>query len=194
MIRPYLDGVLSDRELEEFLGHVQTCPDCFDELEIYYSVYRTLSNVDEKGDYNYARKLRSKLADSSEYLRIRYRNKLLKVAVILAAQLCVAWALYGLFRFPGGYIDRHHTEMIPVIESEAAASLETDGTLESMDMETDPGTSTGTDMAAGTGTSTGTDMAADTGTSTGTDMAADIGTDSGTDMVTDTGTLEASHE
>ena len=52
MIRAYLDGYLSDRELEEFLNHVQTCPDCFDELEVYYSIYRTLNDVDEKGDYN----------------------------------------------------------------------------------------------------------------------------------------------
>ena len=66
LIRPYLEGYLSDRELEEFLDHVQGCPDCFGELEIYFSIYRTLSNVDEKGDYNYARKLRTRLQHSRE--------------------------------------------------------------------------------------------------------------------------------
>ena len=28
LIRPYLDGKLSDRELEEFLDHVESCPAC----------------------------------------------------------------------------------------------------------------------------------------------------------------------
>ncbi len=40
LIRPYLDGKLSDRELEEFLDHVETCPACHDELEIYFSIYQ----------------------------------------------------------------------------------------------------------------------------------------------------------
>ncbi len=141
MIRPYLEGVLSDRELEEFLDHVQGCPDCFGELEIYFSVYRTLNNVDERGDYNYARKLRQKLEDSRKYLRIRHRNRILKVGIILAAELCVAWALYGLFRLPGAYMDKHHTEMIPVVETEvpvaaAASDIAADG-IAAYDAETD---------------------------------------------------------
>lgn len=119
LIRPYLEGILSDRELEEFLDHVQGCPECFGELEVYFSIYRTLNNADEKGDYNYARKLRVKLRNSREYLQIRQRNRVIKVAIVLAAELCIAAAFYALFRMPGGYIDRHRTEIIPVIETEA---------------------------------------------------------------------------
>ncbi len=117
-IRPYLGGYLSDRELEEFLDHVQSCPSCFSELEVYFSVYRTLNNVDEKGDYNYAHKLRQKMRDSREYLRRRYRNKLLKIGVIIAAEFVVVWAFWGQISFPGGYLEKHRTEMIPVVETE----------------------------------------------------------------------------
>ena len=53
LIRPYLEGILSDRELEEFLDHVEHCQTCFGELEVYFSIYRTLNNVDEKGNYKY---------------------------------------------------------------------------------------------------------------------------------------------
>ena len=118
MIRPYLDGVLSDRELEEFLDHVQNCKTCFGELEVYFSIYRTLNNVDEQGDYNYARKLRAKLRSSREYLHVRQRNKVIKVGVILAAEVTIAASFYALFRMPGGYLDRHRTEIIPVVETE----------------------------------------------------------------------------
>ena len=120
MIRPYLDGVLSDRELEEFLDHVQNCKTCFGELEVYFSIYRTLNNVDEQGDYNYARKLRAKLRSSREYLHVRQRNKVIKVGVILAAEVTIAASFYALFRMPGGYLDRHRTEIIPVVETERA--------------------------------------------------------------------------
>ena len=123
LIRPYLEGILSDRELEEFLDHVEHCQTCFGELEVYFSIYRTLNNVDEKGNYNYAEKLHAKLKDSREYLRVRQRNRVIKVGVILAAELSLIGAFYALIRMPGGYIDRHHTEIIPVIETEAAGTL-----------------------------------------------------------------------
>ena len=120
LIRPYLDGVLSDRELEEFLDHVKDCHTCFGELELYFSIYRTLNNTDEKGDYNYTHKLRAKLRKSREYLHARQRNRVIKAGVILAAEACIVASFYALFRMPGGYIDRHRTEIIPVIETEAS--------------------------------------------------------------------------
>ncbi len=118
LIRPYLGGYLSDRELEEFLDHVQSCPNCFSELEVYFSVYRTLKNVDEKGDYNYAHKLRVKLQESRDYLRRRYRTKALKVGIIIAAEMTIGWAFWGLVNLPAGYIDKHRTEIVPVVETE----------------------------------------------------------------------------
>ena len=99
MIRAYLDGYLSDRELEEFLNHVQTCPDCFDELEVYYSIYRTLNDVDEKGDYNFKKKLRRKLEESRAYLRRRNQSKALKVTVILTAEFALVAAFWGIITF-----------------------------------------------------------------------------------------------
>ena len=106
LIKSYLDGYLSDRELEEFLNHVQTCPDCFDELEVYFSVYRTLADVDEKGDYNFRKKLRRKLDGSRAYLTRRSQSKALRTGMILAAELALAAAFWGLFSNPGRYYDR----------------------------------------------------------------------------------------
>lgn len=99
LIRAYLDGYLSDRELEDFLNHVQTCPDCFDELEVYYSIYRTLNDVDEKGDYNFKNKLRRKLEGSRAYLRRRNQSKAFKVALIFTAEFALAAAWWGIVTF-----------------------------------------------------------------------------------------------
>ena len=35
-IEAYIDHTLSGRELEEFLEHVKSCRECYDELETYY--------------------------------------------------------------------------------------------------------------------------------------------------------------
>ncbi len=99
LIRAYLDGYLSDRELEDFLNHVQTCPDCFDELEVYYSIYRTLNDVDEKGDYNFKKKLHRKLEGSRAYLRRRNQSKAFKVALIFSAEFALAAAWWGIVTF-----------------------------------------------------------------------------------------------
>ena len=129
LIRPYLDGVLSDRELEEFLDHIENCQTCFGELEVYFSIYRTLNNVDEKGNYNYAEKLRMKLGKSRGYLRVRRRNKMIRVSVILAAQAALVFSFYEMIRMPGGYLNRHRTEIIPVVETEISLQAQTGSSI-----------------------------------------------------------------
>ena len=37
-IDDYIENRLSGRELEEFLEHVETCKECYDELEIHYII------------------------------------------------------------------------------------------------------------------------------------------------------------
>ncbi len=115
-VKSYLGGYLSDQDLKEFLDHVEGCPSCFSELEVYFSVYRTLNSIDEKGDYNYDRKLREKLMQSREYLRRRQRRKFVKVGVIVAAECTVGWAFWALITLPSGYLDRHRTETVPVVD------------------------------------------------------------------------------
>ena len=100
LIKPYLEGYLSDKELEEFLDHVQTCPNCFDELEVYFSVYRTLENVDEKGDYDFRRKLRAKMEGSRAYLLRRNQGKVIRTSIILGAEFALAASFWGFMGKP----------------------------------------------------------------------------------------------
>ncbi len=131
MIRPYLGGYLSDDDLEEFLDHVQNCPACFSELEVYYSVYRTLNNLDEKGDYNYAKKLSVKLNGSRDYLRKRFRTKAVKVCIILMAECALGWGFWAMVNLPNGYIDKHRIELIPVSDTVSSDALTDQGVQDS---------------------------------------------------------------
>ena len=38
LIDKYIDNKLSPRELREFIEHVRSCPECYDELETFYVI------------------------------------------------------------------------------------------------------------------------------------------------------------
>lgn len=48
-IHSYIEGKLGYEETEEFLEHIETCPLCKDELEIYYTIEACLIKQDELG-------------------------------------------------------------------------------------------------------------------------------------------------
>ena len=46
LVMPYINGSITDEELKEFLKHIETCEECREELEIYFTV------DEETGTYN----------------------------------------------------------------------------------------------------------------------------------------------
>lgn len=101
LVRPYLEGQLSDRELEEFLDHVEQCPVCYDELEVYYSIYHTLNDRSDGGNYNFTEKLDRRLDASRRYLKRRFFYKIFRVVVILTAEAAMIFAFWVLYSLPG---------------------------------------------------------------------------------------------
>ncbi len=82
MVMPYIDGQLSDEELELFLRHVYTCPDCHEELEIYYTVSVGLRQLDDELDgYD----LTGALEDSLDLSWLRVRAVKLRRVICYAA-------------------------------------------------------------------------------------------------------------
>ena len=50
---PYINGSLTDEELEAFLKHIDNCAECREELEIYFTVDVGIRQLDEgTGTYN----------------------------------------------------------------------------------------------------------------------------------------------
>ena len=50
MIMPYINDELTDRQLGPFLEHVYSCKSCYEELEIYYTLYAGLSQLDGENE------------------------------------------------------------------------------------------------------------------------------------------------
>ena len=51
---PYINGELQEKTEEEFVRHVRHCSECYEELEVYATVFagiRQLDGADEKIDY-----------------------------------------------------------------------------------------------------------------------------------------------
>ncbi len=62
---------LNDKDLEDFLEHVDSCEECYEELEIYYTVHYTIARLDEdEADqvYNVKKALQNRLEESRFYI------------------------------------------------------------------------------------------------------------------------------
>ena len=79
LVKPYLDGQLSDREVEAFLDHVDHCEVCRDELEVYYLIDRTLADGEEDGNYNFIEKLSRRIEQSRRDIA---RRRSMRVAAV----------------------------------------------------------------------------------------------------------------
>ena len=71
MVIPYIQEQLCDNELRMFVAHIKDCPDCREELETYYIVYKGLMQLEEKEELpmNIIEALNEDLDISSHHLR-----------------------------------------------------------------------------------------------------------------------------
>lgn len=54
LLVPYINGELEDKEEDEFVRHIRHCPECYEELEVYATVFagiRQLDGAEEEIDY-----------------------------------------------------------------------------------------------------------------------------------------------
>lgn len=47
MITGFIEKRLTDQQLEDFIDHIGSCQDCYDELEVYYMITTGLMQLDE---------------------------------------------------------------------------------------------------------------------------------------------------
>ncbi len=91
LVMPYIQDELMPEELEEFLEHVESCKDCQEELEIYFTVALGLRQLDEgSGSYNIKGEMEASLEESRRQVRIRHLLKISRYAVNTLAGLGLA--------------------------------------------------------------------------------------------------------
>ncbi len=89
MITPFINNKLNLNETEEFIDHVGACPDCREELEVYYALLTAMRQLDEDKNIssNFGQELNQKLERAKEKIFhakfTYYRKKVILVLTIL---------------------------------------------------------------------------------------------------------------
>lgn len=101
LIKAFINDELNINEQEEFIQHIESCPNCREELEVYYAILTAMKQLDEdknlSGDYS--QELKEKIEHTREriiHLRYNYYRKkgaLFLIFVLLAVFL----SLYHYF-------------------------------------------------------------------------------------------------
>ncbi len=99
LIPLFLDDDLDNRDLTDFLHHIDTCPDCKEELTISFLVKVGMQRLEDGNTFNLSKELENQLADSRKKLNVRkslvYTSYVLEimVAALLIACLLLIVAL-----------------------------------------------------------------------------------------------------
>jgi hypothetical protein len=95
MITPFVNNKLNMKELEEFLDHIGSCPNCREELEFYYALLTAMKQLDEDKDLSndFGLELSQKIARAQEkIIHVKY-TYYRKIAVFILVVISLAFYL-----------------------------------------------------------------------------------------------------
>ena len=127
MVMPYINDELTDKELEAFLDHVYSCKSCYEELEIFFTVYVALQKLGTEGSttYNMRDLLWEDLKAAEKRIIHRKLIHYFSYAVMLAAECLLLLMLIAGPEDSELFMDIHQeTEMVSESETETASESE----------------------------------------------------------------------
>jgi hypothetical protein len=101
MITPFINNKLNLNDAEEFIDHVGSCPDCREELEVYYALLTAMKQLDE--DKNISSDFGQELNEKLEWTKEKifhakftyYRKKVILVLTILVVAFFLSISYAG---------------------------------------------------------------------------------------------------
>ncbi len=94
-ITSYIDRKLDDSEMEEFIEHVRRCEACSEELEVYFTIYYALMQLDKEENevYNIKELLEKDLKQAEDRVKkhniMRFYRRLLMTLIGIVAGIFV---------------------------------------------------------------------------------------------------------
>jgi hypothetical protein len=98
MITPFINNKLSIKELEEFLDHINSCPNCREELEVYYALLTAMKQLDEDKNLsgNFGQELRGKIESAQErIIHVKYtyyRKKAVLIFTMISLAILISFS------------------------------------------------------------------------------------------------------
>lgn len=96
MVTPYVKGELSDKDLDQFLKHIEHCSDCMDELDIYFTVYQALDLLDtgEKHEYDFKKLLQDSIRISKRRLLLNRVTRIVRAVLFCCAEILLVISIF----------------------------------------------------------------------------------------------------
>ena len=110
LINPYLNGQLSNEEMKEFIAHIEGCPSCYDELEIYYTIHYMLahdapaSSHKDGTSFDISKELKADIERHKAEIEADSRMRRIFALIILGAEIVLAASIVVSF-IPQDYKD-----------------------------------------------------------------------------------------
>lgn len=94
---PFINKELDDDELDDFLAHLKTCPECMEELEVYYTLITSMKQLDEDKDLSsdYRKDLFHLLEKTEEHINSKkLRQGLKRVYLVIIIGIIAVTSTY----------------------------------------------------------------------------------------------------
>lgn len=91
LIPQFLDDDLDNQDLSDFLDHIDSCPECKEELTIQFLVRVGMQRLEDGNTFNLAQELERELADAKR--KMHRRKTLVLVSYVLEISVAALFAL-----------------------------------------------------------------------------------------------------
>lgn len=106
MVTPFVKKELSDKEMEQFLKHIESCSDCMDELDIYFTMYRALDSLDSSAHYefNFKKMLENDIRSAKHGIVRRKVLRNIRWFLLILAEACLMFSVYTGYEMKQGEV------------------------------------------------------------------------------------------
>ncbi|MCD8338488.1 MAG: zf-HC2 domain-containing protein [Lachnospiraceae bacterium] len=96
MVVPFVKKELSERDMEAFLNHVESCEDCMEELDTYFMVYKAIDAIDTGAhdEYDFKKLLAEDIRSAKRCIFRRKVSKIFQGVVFAVAELLLVLSIY----------------------------------------------------------------------------------------------------
>lgn len=100
LVMPFIKEEIPEEKLEPFLKHISNCKDCYEELEIYYTVHAGIQGLDQDQftTYDLSGALKTELEEAQERVRSHHAFTVFRIFVGAIAVILTLLAVVFQFR------------------------------------------------------------------------------------------------
>lgn len=96
MIPAFLNDGLEYKELKQFLGHLESCPECKEELTIQVLILEGMARLEEGSAFDLQKEMTRRMEEARRRVRFHRMLGYINITLIAAALLAVLIAFFVL--------------------------------------------------------------------------------------------------